>query len=158
MAPRATTKARTPAKAAPKPPPKPIITNGVIMPREVLTDIIFHASTKLAGAGEEEALADAIVDALDRRGMVIAEVGDVIDPPDEHMRLLKRMRTRILQDIENSETSSRDLAALTNRMQSLSKEINSIEERQRADNKSKENTHGGTGTTQRPETSGPLKL
>ena len=103
--------------------------------RDTLIDVILNTKTADVDKVTAIALAAAIVTGLDRRGMVVAEVSDVIEPPDEHLQMLKKLRNRIMRDIESEDTAPRDLAALTNRMQALSKEIGGIEDRVRAENK-----------------------
>lgn len=121
------------------------MTTTIKTPRETLAEVIRKTKTGALNTVEGcSALADAIISGLERRDLLIAEAADVMDPPDEHMRLLKRMRTRIMRDVDDDETSSRDLAALTNRMQTLSKEIFSLEERQRAENKSSGGKRNGS--------------
>jgi len=128
--------------------------------RETLADIIFGTRTRNMDLATSAALASAIITGLDRRGKVIADVSDVIEPPDEHLQMLKKLRNRIMRDIESEDTAPRDLAALTNRMQALSKEIGGIEDRVRAENKvrgAKSNGKSDTRTTA-AATSGSLDI
>lgn len=131
--------------------------------REELTSVIAACKARISKLpeGHDRGLADAIVDGLDRRGLVIAELADVIDPPDEHLRMLKLIRGKIRAAVDDEEkTPARDLASLTRRLQDVSREISGIEERLRADSKSKKGTRTN-GTTTRPKASaksGSLKI
>lgn len=132
--------------------------------RAELTDVIVKCKTKVVDEGHERALADAIVDGLDRKGIVLAELADVFDPPDEHLRTMKNIR-RIITEALNSDPSGRDMASLSRQLQQISKEVVAVEERRRADNKSDKGTRTKKGTTNGAVThtkgtakSGPLNL
>jgi hypothetical protein len=62
---------------------------------------------------------------------------------DAHMKLLQKMRARIQNAIFEEDCPPRDLAALTRRLQDISREINELEERQRREGGS----DGSTGST-----------
>ena len=95
-----------------------------------LTEVIVKAKTKLDKA-EAAALASAIVEGLRRRAVAIVDEDEILDRPDEHLQTLKSMR-RIIRDALNSgETPARDLASLSRRLQDVSREVTTIEERHR---------------------------
>lgn len=125
--------------------------------RAELTDVIVKCKTKLVDQGHERALADAIVDALDRRGIVLAELADVFDPPDEHLRLLKKLR-RIVTEKLDGDPSARDLSSLSRQLQQVSAAVVACEERQRADNKSKKGTRTNGSATHSKGTAKPGSL
>lgn len=131
--------------------------------RAELAEVIVKCKTKLIDQGHERALADAIVDGLDRKGIVLAELADVFDPPDEHLRTMKNIR-RIIADALNAEPSGRDMASLSRQLQQISKEVVAVEERRRADNKSeqgtrkKKDTNGAAPHPKGTPKSGPLDL
>jgi hypothetical protein len=104
-------------------------------PRTVLTNVIKACKVKFLDLpeGHDRALADAIADGLERRGLVIAEMSDVIEPPDEHLRTLKNIRRIVNDAVVNGETPARDLASLTRRLQDVSREVTTIEERHRGE-------------------------
>ena len=124
-----------------------------LLPREVLTEVVVATKTKGLTAAVSKALSDAIFDGLERRGYVIAEAEDVVDPPDEHLRTLKYIRKCVRDTIDNSE-SARDISSLTKRLGDISKEIMGVEERNRADAKSSGAGSNSTNTTARKKTNG----
>lgn len=128
------------------------------LPREVLAQILLATKTKNIDTAMSVALANAIVDGLERRGLVIAELGDVIEPPDEHLRTLKDMR-RVIRDAINNEPSGRDLASLSRRLQDVSKEITVLEERHRTEKTERGKNNGNaTGSATRASDDGSLDL
>lgn len=112
--------------------------------RETLAEVIFHTKSANLDKTQSAALADAITAGLARRGWVVAEVYDVIEPPDEHLRTLKSMRRVIAEAVNSGETAARDLASLTRRLQDVSREVTTIEERHRGEKKGKP-TNGNNG-------------
>ena len=120
-----------------------------LLPREVLTEVVVATKTKGLTVAVSKALSDAIFDGLERRGYVIAEAEDVVDPPDEHLRTLKYIRKSVKEILDNSD-SARDISSLTKRLGDVAKEIVAVEERVRVDAKSKgTRSSTGTGTTRR---------
>ncbi len=117
-----------------------------LMPRQILVEILLATQTKGINTVMSEALADAIVNALDRRGMVIAEMGDVIEPPDEHLRTMKDIR-KAVRDAINNEPSGRDLAALSRRLQDVSKEVTILEERHRTEKSERGKSTNGSSAS-----------
>lgn len=117
-------------------------------PRAELANVINACKSKFLDLpeGHDRALADAIVDGLDRRGMVIADMGDVIEPPDEHLRTLKSIRKVVREAVENS-SSGRDLASLSRRLQDVSKEITILEERHRTEKSERGKHANGSSST-----------
>lgn len=118
--------------------------------RESLTDVIVKCKAKIA-PGTERALADAIVDGLGRKGIYL--VGEGVDGAAEsgsHLVLLKSMRRRIAEAVADPDCPARDLASLTRRLQDVSREITSIEEKlsaeQRASGSGNSNGTGRPGT------------
>jgi len=66
----------------------------------------------------------------------------------DHLALLKKMRLRISKSVFDDDTPPRDLAALTRRLQDIAREIDTLEERARAegrDRPSNDNTNNATG-------------
>jgi hypothetical protein len=117
-------------------------------PRTELANVINACKAKFLDLpeGHDRALADAIVDGLDRRGLVIAEMGDVIEPPDEHLRTLKSIRKIVREAIEN-DPSGRDLASLSRRLQDVSKEVTVLEERHRTEKAERGKSTNGSSTS-----------
>lgn len=138
-----------------------------LLPREVLAEVVLATETKGVNPIMAKALSDAIFDGLERRGYLIAEAADVVDPPDEHLRTLKYIRGKVKDNLENID-SARDMASLTKRLSDISKEIVAVEERVRADAKStgsrsnstrtRSKTNGAAGGTSRPATTGSLNI
>lgn len=128
------------------------------LPRQHLVEVLLATKTKGIDEPMSAALADAIIAGLDRRGLVIASHTDVIDPPDEHLTVLKQIR-KTIQDALDEGVAARDLASLTRRQQDVSREVSALEERNRADNKSKVNGNAGShGRTTGSTKGGSLSL
>lgn len=126
--------------------------------REMVADIIIQAETKLP-EGHPEALANSIVDGLRRRGFGIVDEDGIYDAPDELLTTLKAIRKRVKDAVQNEETAARDLASLSRRLQDVSQEIASLEERKRADAKSSgKSNNGRNGSAPRPSTDGSINI
>lgn len=134
------------------------MTTTELLPREALAQVLHATQTKGIDMTMSVALANAAVDGLERLGLIIADVGDVIEPPDEHLRTLKTIRKTIRSAIE-SDPSDRDLASLSRRLQDVSKEVTVLEERHRTENKERGTSNNGSnaGRSTAPS-SGPLNL
>lgn len=93
-------------------------------------------------------LVDTMIEGLRRRGIAVVDEGDVIGQPDEHLQTLKDIR-RVLRDAVNDTESKRDLASLTRRLQDVSREVITIEERHRAEKaqRGRTNTNGSTSNS-----------
>jgi hypothetical protein len=89
-----------------------------------------------------------VIDGMAKLGFVIADQDEVFTP-GEHLLLLKRMRRRIAEEVENPETPARDLASLSRRLQDVSREITSIEEKLSAEKR----TSGSSNTNGAPKAS-----
>lgn len=106
-------------------------------PRDILNDIITKTKTVNMTPPTVTALVDAIMLGLSKAGAEI--VGDGVDgaaASGNHLLLLKRMRDRISEACADADTPPRDLAALTRRLQDISREIDGIEERLKNERKS----------------------
>lgn len=113
---------------------------------ELLSDIIVRTRTKGVSAELAKGLAGAIALGLDKRGYVIAESGDVIEPPDEALRVLKEMRSAIREAIDSG-VHARDLASLSRRLTEVVRDISTIEERHRVTKKGSAGNGGKSGRT-----------
>lgn len=109
--------------------------------REQLIEIISGAKTKLSNA-EGTALADAIMDGLRKRGKTIADEGDLLGATDDHLHTLKKIRRMVTEKIEDPECSTRDLSSLTLRLEKVSQQITTIEERYRGEQRERGGNNG----------------
>lgn len=73
---------------------------------------------------------------------------------DDHLALLRSMRKRIADAVSDPDTAPRDLASLTRRLQDVSREATTLEEKQRQEGKGK--TNGDTGSSVGTTTGTPL--
>ena len=62
--------------------------------------------------------------------------GHNAEPGTGHLEILKRMRIRISEAVFDEDTAPRDLASLSRRLQDLTQEIDTLEERLRLEGKS----------------------
>lgn len=111
-----------------------------------LAEIIVKAKTKLPAA-EARALAPVIVDALRLRGIAVADEGDMIGAADDHLKVLKTIRRRCQEMVDDDDCSGRDMAALTRRLQDVSKEVATIEQRYRGEAKARGTGNNGANTS-----------
>lgn len=75
-----------------------------------------------------------------------AELGGWVTTNDEHLALMRTIRKRLSDAIADPECPARDLAALTNRMQAVSKEVTMLEEKERQEGRGKTNGSTTAGT------------
>lgn len=122
--------------------------------REQLIEIACKTKTKLTKV-ETSALIDVIIDGARHHGIAIVDEGDVIGAADEHLKTLKTIRRIILEAVNDTE-SKRDLSSLTKRLQDVSREVTTIEERHRGEKgKASTNANNGRSTA---STSGSLDI
>ena len=77
---------------------------------------------------------DKLLLELTKRGISIVPTEDVIDPPDEHLRSMKKMRKRLDEAIEDEGCAPRDLASLSRRYIEVQRDISTMEEQIRQEN------------------------
>lgn len=122
--------------------------------REQLIEITWKIKPKGLTKADIAALIDAMMDGTRKRGIAIVDEGDVIGAADEHLQTLKSIR-RVLREAVEDTDSKRDLAALTRRLQDISREVTTIEERHRGEKGKTANASNGRSTA---STSGPLNI
>jgi len=95
---------------------------------------------------------EGIIKGLARYGFTIADIDNVFSDPNEHLRLLKSMRRRLAEVVDNPDTPPRDLASNSRRLQDVSREVTSIEEKLSAEKRTsgKSNTNGARAATRKP--------
>lgn len=125
--------------------------------RTNIIDVIVRAKTKLTKA-EVTSMVDAMLTGLRKRAIAIVDEDDVISPPDEHLQTLKHIRRTLREAVDDTE-SKRDLASLTRRLQDISREVTTIEERHRAERAERGGRNGATNSGATTSTqSGPLSI
>lgn len=97
-----------------------------------------HSSDQLAGT---------LLAELGKRGIAIVDQDEVIDPPDEHLSTMKRMKRRINEAINDPDCAARDLASLSRRLIEIQRDITTMEERIRQENKQRGRTSRSNETT-----------
>lgn len=122
--------------------------------REQLIEITWKIKPKGFTKEATEVLIDAVMDGARRRGIAIVSEDDVIGNADEHLQTLKSIR-RVLREAVEDVESKRDLAALTRRLQDISREVTTIEERHRGEKVKAGNASNGRSTA---STTGPLDI
>lgn len=87
-------------------------------------------------------IANTVINTLDEGGWLTTS--------DDHLALLRTIRKRIATAVSNEETPARDLASLSRRLQDVSREIATLEEKERQEKKGSSDggkANGGSGTT-----------
>jgi hypothetical protein len=97
-------------------------------------------TVKMSRDRSSEQLADTLLIELNRRGVAVVDAFDVIDPPDEHLRVMKRMRKRIDEAMGDKDCAARDLASLSRRAIEIQRDITTMEERIRQENRTRGRT------------------
>lgn len=91
-------------------------------------------------------IANQAITALDNGGWFTTE--------DEHLAMMRRARLRLAKAIDDEDCPARDLAALINRMQAVSKEVTMLEEKEAQEKQGKRGGGSGksntAGTTDEP--------
>lgn len=111
--------------------------------RKRLISII--TKTKTIDATKIPGLVDAMYEGCGKLGIAIVDEDMAYDEPDAHLTLLKEIR-RTIRDAIAGDVAARDLASLTRRLQDISKEVASIEEKMTAD-KRRGKSSGSTNRT-----------
>lgn len=86
-------------------------------------------------------LSNEVFTALDNGGWLTTD--------DDHLALLRSMRRRIAEAVNNPDCPARDLASLSRRLQDVSREVTTLEEKERQEGKKK-----GGGTSGQSDSSG----
>lgn len=106
--------------------------------RETLVKLFSGA--KLNMDRDSGQLADLFITELRKRGIILADANDVVDPPDEHLRMMKEMRKLINDAMRDKDCAARDLASLSRRAIEIQRDITTMEERIRQEAKQRGNT------------------
>lgn len=72
-------------------------------------------------------IANSVINVLDEGGWLTTD--------DDHLALLRQMKRRIAKAVAAEETPARDLASLTRRLQDISREVSTLEEKERQEKK-----------------------
>jgi hypothetical protein len=100
--------------------------------RETLVKLFGTVKLNLERSSEQ--LADTLLIELRKRGIAVVDSFDVIDPPDEHLRMMKKMRKLIDEAMSDKDCAARDLASLSRRAIEIQRDISTMEERIRQEN------------------------
>lgn len=106
--------------------------------RETLVKLFGTVKLNLERSSEQ--LADTLLIELRKRGIAVVDSFDVIDPPDEHLRMMKKMRKLIDEAMSDKDCAARDLASLSRRAIEIQRDISTMEERIRQESKQRGRT------------------
>lgn len=103
-------------------------------------DVILTEVQKIMkDAKQATKIANAVFNELDTGGWLTTD--------NDHLAMMRKVLHRISDEVNDPDCSARDLAALTNRLQQFSRDVTTMEEKQRQEGRIKGNGNTNSGAT-----------